>query len=88
MTPKEKAKELFERFKIYSRNTKYEKFCFEYRRNDLVRNDNAKQCALICVAEILKEIQFAKIDDTDRCLDSDLDYFEHWQQVKQEIEKL
>ena len=70
MTPKEKAKELVDRF--------YEV--------DLVCADamgscsiDAKQCALICVDELIKEEQ-----QTD-------DYYElgsYWEEVKQEIEKL
>ena len=60
MTPKEKAKELVDRFRIGDRNMK----------------SKAKQCALICVDEILETY----ID-----LDPKLNY---WKEVKQEINKL
>ena len=61
MTAKEKALELFDRFQW---------------KGDVARMslDNSKQCALICVDEILEE-----------CLDIKESY---WQEVKQEINKL
>ena len=71
MTPKEKAKAIFNRYFIISGFF-----------------SDARKSSLICVDEILKEINYAKIDDTDRSLDNDLDYFEYWQEVKQEIKKL
>jgi hypothetical protein len=60
MTPKEKAKELY--FKMHSQN--------------YIISVEAKQCALIAVDEIIKELE--------RCFIHN----EYWQEVKQEIEKL
>ena len=60
MTPKEKAKELY--FKMHSQN--------------YIISVEAKQCALIAVDEIIKELE--------RCFI----HHEYWQEVKQEIEAL
>ena len=61
MTPKEKAKELVDRFLN--------------EQNDTEEISQAKQCALICVDEILKNtLQIPQV----------LDY---WQEVKEEINK-
>jgi hypothetical protein len=77
MTPKEKAEELVYKFKKYSYYPK--------TNNDMLfvneLNNNAKQCALIAVDEILDLI--ITIYDYDR---EELDPY--WKQVKQEIEKL
>ena len=67
MTPKEKAKELLIKFLYY-----VESFSFEQQ------NENAKQCALISVDEILSMKIVRKDDLTD----------EYWKEVKNEIEKL
>jgi hypothetical protein len=66
MTPKEKAKELYNKFY----NTSSHPHHVESRKN------NAKQCALIAVDEMIKELE--------RCFIHN----EYWQEVKQEIEKL
>jgi hypothetical protein len=67
MTPKEKAKELVDRF--------WELDMLD-DNGDLywIGKENTKQCALICVDEILEE-----------CLDIKESY---WHEVKQEINKL
>jgi len=68
MTPQEKAQELFGKYAMYLRaNLMY----------DEEANEDAKQCALIAVDEIIKAGQ-----DVDEFADS------YWQEVKQEIEKL
>ena len=67
MTPKEKAKELVD--KMHSKM--YSDGIYD-----------AKQCALICVDEIIEEIKewnMSVIDYQNR--------IEYWQEVKQEIEK-
>jgi hypothetical protein len=73
MTPVEKAEELFNKF--YPRATSYS----SDRKN---QKDNAKQCALIAVDEIL---------DID-CFDMSEEHFdnhiEYWKEVKQEITQL
>jgi len=58
MNPKEKAKELVDRFEYFTET-----------------NFTSKQCALICVDEILNIIKYFSI------------YKEYWEEVKQEIEK-
>jgi hypothetical protein len=68
MTPKEKAEELFNKF--YPRATSYS----SDRKN---QKDNAKQCALIAIDEIL--VLGKKIP---------LEVLEFYLEVKQEIEKL
>ncbi len=70
MTPKEKAKELVDRFSEYQHTD------FNYSRGGYQADtqiQNAKQCALIAVDEIL---------------DKDGYNNEYYQEVKQEIEKL
>jgi hypothetical protein len=84
MRPKEKAKELCDKYYEYAdSNYVANKFEKNWYGNVLsgerkVRKSSAKQCALIAIDEILKI-----------CVDSlgltDLDY---WLDVKQEIEKL
>jgi hypothetical protein len=65
MTPKEKAEELFNKYCIYLRAG--------LLYDDEARED-AKQCALIAVDEILEECVLER------------DWY--WEEVKQEIEKL
>ena len=64
MTSKLKAEELVNRF--------------IYRRTDYVEIDDAKQCALIAVDEILDNNLWFKDEVNNN----------YWQEVKQEIEKL
>ena len=72
MTPKEKAKELVDKFTFNCREC-----------------DNAKQCALIAVEEVLKSSPILPspipCSDYDSCNDQATIF---WQKVKQEIEKL
>jgi len=72
MTPKEKAKELVDRYWIYLRAG--------LMYDDEAKED-AKQCALIAVDEHFKgmSLTFGCINDRS---------FKFWQEVKQEIEKL
>ena len=62
MTPKEKAIELIESMTFH---------CYECGGSD-----NAKQCALIAVDEVIE----ATIDDWS--------HYEYWQEVKTELQKL
>jgi len=71
MTPKEKAKELVEKFELIERAERYE---------DELNLFEAKQCALICVEEIL--------NDNPNIYDSDRLNHKYWKEVKEEIEKL
>ena len=66
---KDKAKELVDRFYFSKIST------------NRFRNEEAKQCALICVDEMLKN----EVNTTMYPNDSIMDY---WEEVKQEIEKL
>lgn len=75
--PKEKAKEL-----VY----KYLQFvdCGDNRYTNKIQVENAKQCALIAVDEII----FALNDDIYIQGETDIDsHRDYWQEVKQEIEK-
>jgi hypothetical protein len=69
MTPKEKAKELVDKFRLHV----LEKDFF----GDSVEHDNAKQCALIAVDELINSMAIQQCNAD-----------EYWQEVKQEIEKL
>ena len=78
MTPKEKAKELVDKFYQYA-NEEFDDKLNEYPGQVLserrkMRKESSKQCAFIAVDEILNVI----------------DNFEmiYWENVKQEIEKL
>ena len=74
MTPKEKAEELIREFKKYAYYPKTkddELFVKELK-------ENAKQCALIAVDELIYETQFEVPNIRQR----------YWIDVKQEIEKL
>lgn len=81
MTPKEKAIELIEQFEQFS----------DYKECDVFTQRermfmNAKQCALICVEEILNESPSKRYWDTYD--DETPSAITFWQEVKEEIEKL
>ena len=84
MTPKEKAKELVDKF--------YQRFPLKMdvitTRGDLSWEydswNEAKQCALIAVDEILWEI----IKYADNSKEYVIENSKYWEEVKQEIEKL
>ena len=73
MTPKGKAIELVESFLPYSDYNECD--VFTQRENQL---KNAKQCALICVDEMIN----CNTIYMEGC------YIEYWEEVKQEINKL
>jgi hypothetical protein len=77
MTPKEKAKELVEKFKKY---TDVAGGCAIEAECIKINLKFAKQCALICVDEILHAYEFGGA-----CSSEDLRY---WGEVRAEIEKL
>jgi hypothetical protein len=73
MTPKEKANELFGKFAMYLRaNLMY----------DEEANEDAKQCALIAVDEILGDIDDSILHPQNK------EAINYWQEVKKEIEAL
>lgn len=86
MTPKEKAKELI---------GYYYPFVYCYAGSGMLTNTvskeaivlNAKQCALIAVAEILLTLN-KDIKDLDVVGNVLLDLIDYWKEVKQEIENL
>jgi len=81
MTPKEKAKELVDKF--------YQRFPLKMdvitTRGDLSWEydswNEAKQCALIAVDEIIKEVDWHDFETPNKVLN-------YWVEVKQEIKKL
>ena len=73
MTPQEKAQELVEKFIKHT-------LVFDDRAGWLEDKNEAKQCALIAVAELLSETEER---DGMRIINSP-----YWLEVKQEIEKL
>jgi hypothetical protein len=73
MKPKERAEELFNKF--YPRATSYS----SDRKN---QKDNAKQCVLIAVDEILELIRIDAFKGQNACKRK------YWEEVKSEIEKL
>ena len=78
MTPKEKAKELFDKYAMYLRaNLMY----------DEEANEDAKQCALIAVDELIKYTPSIDIYPPN-CQKLNTGVREYWKEVKQEIEKL
>lgn len=74
MTPKEKAEELFNKY----RNT------IMSFLSDNMKDYNAQQCALIAVDEILQELDHLPFNDQDFGTFK----MKYWQEVKKEIEKL
>jgi hypothetical protein len=80
MTPKEKAKELYNKFY----NTSSHPHHVESRKN------NAKQCALIAVDEILNTLKiFPEKDTTSKSVvNFSISRIVYWVQVKKEIEAL
>jgi hypothetical protein len=75
MTPQGKAQELFEKYAMYLRaNLMY----------DEEANEDAKQCALVAVDEIIEANPTAEFIGANRSYDN----VPYWMKVKQEIEKL
>ena len=74
MTSEQKANEIG--------NKMYNGSIFDYSKDEhLIEKENAKRCALIAIDEILK----MKAEFWD---DLQSEYFDYWQDVKNEIEKL
>ena len=75
MTPKEKAKELIDKFHIK---------VLDRDGTSAMNEFEAKQCALVAVSVILDEFDHLAWHDDDYA-----EYkMKYWQEVKQEIEKL
>lgn len=89
MSPKEKAIELVDKFRIFAHTGDYD-YEFYGAKND---NHNAKQCALISVDEIMKapfeNIYINLIPDDAKETDWFWNHYDsYWQEVKTEIENL
>ena len=73
MTPKEKAKELFDKYYSYLKSN---------LMDDEEAREDAKVCALIAIDEILDDDMYDMSEDL---FEKRISY---WENVKQEIEKL
>jgi len=88
MTQEEKAKELVDRFKSLSKKKCdcMEAMCTCFK----MYNYKAKQCALICVDEIIEatrmKVSYGFLKSQEKPIE--YRYSEYWQEVKQQIEKL
>lgn len=83
MTAKEKAKELVEKFMLYSVvKTEISKETMQYEYNYKIKRELAIQCAIIAVDEMINE--FKKSDS----LYATRFLADYWQEVKSELEKL
>ena len=74
MTPQEKAQELINKFKYHTRAFNETNGWVDYLHN-------SKQCALIAVDEILEM-------DLPICEEEADQFYDYWNQIKYEIEKL
>ncbi len=88
MTPKEKAKELMDKFFEFNHNVKWDSDNNEWTHN----YDKAKQCALIAVDEVINMFsgvhkKLIEIDMLEGNVEQTATY-KFWQEVKQEIEQL
>ena len=90
MTPQEKAKELFDAYRIVLIQSETE------AGEEILCISIAKQCALKLVDKIINESEENDVDDfysdqgyyIDNLTYKVLGYNEYWQEVKQQIEKL
>jgi hypothetical protein len=83
MKAKEKADDLVSEFIFNCKHTEYVDDN-EYKDSEIIRLINSKQCALICVDEMvsyLYDIEFHKREDAIKSV-------KYWKEVKQEINKL
>lgn len=76
MTPKEKATDIFFKFKSEHLSERLENTKF-----NIIIIEHVKKCALICVDEIIDSIGLPFADNH-------LEESEYWRNVKSEIEKL
>lgn len=86
MAPKEKAKELFDKYNSIQFSAYInDSIDGQYTYNDLpIDVECIKECALICVDEILNTSEYLSSYNNVNGIDP----FEYWEQVKQEIGKL
>ena len=94
--PKEKAKELVEKFYRFANSTDFDSDHGEFFTNNELWKNNSKQCALICVGneyhaqrELLFNLRSCGIIPNERIYLVGIDdLIKEEKQVKQEIEKL
>ena len=79
MTPKEKAKELFDKF-YFVNSESVELITGEYEMLFSLHESDAKQCALIALDEIIEALELNSWQNTKQ--------LEYYQEIKLEIEKL
>ncbi len=90
MNPIMEAKELILKFREFANGTDDN----DDRFSPAIEKENAKQCALIAVNEIIEatkyELSHAKayLDGRDSEIITEVYYSPYWQEVKQEVEKL
>ena len=76
MTPKEKAKELVDKYVVYAKRPTIKGYTKEVWIYKVI--ENAKQCALICVDEMIKDASHDPYNAKTR--------IEYWNSIKKEIE--
>jgi hypothetical protein len=81
MTPAGKAKELYDKFSIYTSTGDEDDDFGEYKKANKYFNKNA---CLLCVDEIIK----ANPTKENYSVFDELSDVEYWQQVKEELQKL
>jgi len=90
MTPKEKANELVQKYARLDHGLDEEK----WKQIEVRYDGHHKQCALICIDEILEANEKISLKDLRETMQTNdilcqlTDNAMYWQEVKQEIEKL
>jgi hypothetical protein len=79
MTPKEKAKELYDKF-YFVNSESVELITGEYEMLFSLHESDAKQCALIALDEIIEALELNSWQN--------INQIKYYQEIKQEIEKL
>jgi hypothetical protein len=79
MTPKEKAKELYDKF-YFVNSESVELITGEYEMLFSLHESDAKQCALIALDEIIEALELNSWQN--------IKQIKYYQEIKQEIEKL
>ena len=79
MTPKEKAKELYDKF-YFVNSESVELITGEYEMLFSLHESDAKQCALIALDEIIEALELNSWQNVKQ--------IKYYQEIKQEIEKL
>ena len=87
MTPKEKAKELFD--KMSKQTYSFQEYAGAHYTVEEIGWEGGQKCALIAVDEIISIVPYENYNRDTLCPYDFADLSrEYWQEVKQEIEKL